>query len=72
MNNITNEFTYEQAYSRLEEIVYLLENQEHPLEEALKLYEEGHTLAELCIKLLDQAELRVKSISGDTNSDYDA
>jgi len=67
-NTSIDQYTYEQAYSRLEEIVDQLENQEHSLEETLNLYEEGHSLAVYCIKLLDQAELRVKQITIDTTT----
>lgn len=67
-NLLIDQLSYEQAFSRLQEIVDSLENKEHSLEEALTLYEEGHSLAEYCIKLLDQAEIRVKQISIDATT----
>jgi exodeoxyribonuclease VII small subunit len=54
---------YEQAYSELEEIVSGLETNQKTLEEALALYERGQALAQRCGELLDQADLRVRSLS---------
>lgn len=50
------ELTYEQAYKRLEEIVEKLENGSVPLEESMKLFEEGTKLANFCNKKLNDAE----------------
>ncbi len=51
-----NELTYEKAYNRLEEIVEKLENGSVPLEEAMKLFEEGTKLANFCNTKLNDAE----------------
>ena len=50
------ELTYEQAYKRLEEIVQKLENGSVPLEESMKLFEEGTKLANFCNSKLNAAE----------------
>lgn len=50
------ELTYEQAYKRLEEIVEKLENGSVPLEESIKLFEEGTKLANFCNTKLNAAE----------------
>ena len=50
------ELTYEQAYKRLEEIVEKLENGSVPLEESVKLFEEGTKLANFCNSKLNAAE----------------
>lgn len=50
------ELTYEQAYKRLEEIVNKLENGSVPLEESMKLFEEGTKLANFCNSKLNAAE----------------
>lgn len=50
------ELTYEQAYKRLEEIVEKLENGIVPLEESMKLFEEGTKLANFCNTKLNAAE----------------
>ena len=51
--------TFEQSLARLDEIVRRMERGEVPLEEALKLFEEGTTLIASCSKLLDEAEMKV-------------
>ena len=50
---------YEAAFRRLEEIAALLEQGSLPLEESLKLFEEGAKLAGELHKLLEAAEQRV-------------
>ena len=50
------ELTYEQAYKRLEEIVEKMENGSVPLEESMKLFEEGTKLANFCNSKLNAAE----------------
>lgn len=50
------ELTYEQAYKRLEKIVEKLENGSVPLEESMKLFEEGTKLANFCNTKLNAAE----------------
>lgn len=50
------ELTYEKAYKRLEEIVEKLENGSVPLEESMKLFEEGTKLANFCNSKLNAAE----------------
>ena len=45
--------TFEASLTRLEEIVQRMENGDVPLEEALKLFEEGTGLISSCTKLLD-------------------
>lgn len=54
-----NKLTYEQAISRLDDIVRNMERGDAPLEEALKLFEEGASLIALCNKMLDEAEQKV-------------
>lgn len=55
--------TYEKAVERLEEIVDKLENGNLPLEDMMKLYEEGTVLAAKCAKSLDEAQLRITELS---------
>ena len=54
--------TFEQNMARLEQIVRSLERGDAPLEESLKLFEEGTGLVRSCGKLLDEAELQVKKV----------
>ena len=53
------ELDYEAAFRRLEEIAALLEQGSLPLEESLKLFEEGAGLAAQLHKKLEAAEQRV-------------
>ncbi len=54
--------TFEENMQRLEQIVRAMEHGDVPLEESLKLFQEGTKLVESCGKLLDEAELQVRKI----------
>ncbi len=54
--------TFEQNLLRLEQIVRTMERGEAPLEESLKLFQEGTELVRQCGKLLDDAQLQVKKV----------
>ena len=54
--------TFEENMQRLEQIVRAMERGEVPLEESLKLFQEGTELVRTCGKLLDDAQLQVKKI----------
>lgn len=69
-DNTINNYKFEQAFSELEKIVNSLENEEHALNEALDLYEKGQALAEHCISLLEEAELRVEQLTEGRRSPY--
>lgn len=58
---------FEQALGRLEEIVKALEKGDLPLEESLKVFEEGVRLSKTCLKMLDEAEKKVEILLGDKN-----
>ena len=53
------ERTFESQMARLEEIVRMLERGEAPLNESMKLFEEGTKLSASLGKLLDKAEQKV-------------
>lgn len=57
-----NNKTFEENMQRLEQIVRAMERGDVPLEESLKLFQEGTELIRSCGKLLDDAELQVKKI----------
>ena len=59
--------TFEENMHRLEQIVRTMERGDVPLEESLKLFQEGTELVRCCGKLLDEAELQVKKILTDVN-----
>ncbi|MBQ7474076.1 MAG: exodeoxyribonuclease VII small subunit [Oscillospiraceae bacterium] len=54
-----NNLSYEQAVSRLGEIVENLEKGNMPLSHSLSLFEEGTALIKYCSELLDKAEQKV-------------
>lgn len=55
--------TFEENMRRLEEIVRAMERGEVPLEESLKLFQEGTELVRKCGQLLDEAQLQVTKIA---------
>lgn len=57
-----NQFTFEQAMKRLEEIAFFLENGEISIEAALEAFEEGQLLYNFCQSKLEQAELKLKRL----------
>ena len=54
--------TFEESMTRLDEIVKALEAGDVPLEESMKLFEEGTKLAAKCSALLDTAEMKVSKL----------
>jgi exodeoxyribonuclease VII small subunit len=54
--------SFEDSYSKLEEVIEKLEQGNLNLDESVALYEEGMMLAERCGRHLDDAELRVTQI----------
>ena len=62
--------TFEDKMRRLEEIVRAMEQGDVPLENAMKLFQEGTSLIRDCGKLLDNAELEVKKVIIQTDGSY--
>lgn len=56
---------FEEAMARLETIVTELEKGELPLDESLKIFEEGIKLSKTCLKMLDDAERKVEILVQD-------
>ena len=56
------QMSFEEALSKLEEIVDRLEKGEVSLDDAVKAYEEGSMLKNECQKRLDEARLKVERI----------
>ena len=54
--------TFEESMNRLEQIVRAMERGDVPLEESLKLFQEGTQLVQTCTKLLDEAQLQIKKV----------
>lgn len=54
--------SFENNMQRLEQIVRALERGDVPLEESLKLFQEGTALVRDCGKLLDDAQLQIQKV----------
>lgn len=65
------ELSYEEALAELERIVAALEDGQNQIEEAIRLFERGQTLAARCSVLLEAAELKVKQVVGEEVTDFE-
>lgn len=54
--------TFEESMGRLEQIVRAMEQGNVPLEESLKLFQEGTELVRNCGRLLDDAQLQIQKV----------
>lgn len=61
--------SYEESIKRIENIVAKLEVGSLPLDEALKLFEEGTKLVSYCSKSLDEAEQRITELTEETDAE---
>lgn len=70
---LVEELSYEEAFAELESIVNALEGEgsRNPLEEAMALFERGQALVKRCSALLDEAELKVRQLSGTELVEYE-
>lgn len=57
------DMTFEQAMTRLEEIVAILESGSSTLDESMKLFEEGTALTAFCSASLKQAEQKIITLT---------
>ena len=60
--------TFEAAMNRLDEIVAAMEAGDLPLEQSMKLFEEGTKLTALCSDTLKKAELKITELSGEADA----
>ena len=65
-NAMAKKASFEEALGRLNEIVKRLEEGDVPLEESMKLYEEGMRLGTVCRGILREAEDRMKRLTEET------
>jgi len=56
---------FEEALARLEAIVAELERGELPLEDSMRIFEEGIKLSKVCLKMLEEAERKVEILVKD-------
>ncbi len=66
-----DQLSYEAAFAELQSIIEALENEQRSLDEATSLYERGQALVKRCGELLDQAELKVRQLSGTELADFE-
>ena len=60
-----SDLKFEDCLTRLEQIVGSLEAGNLPLEDSLKVFEEGIQLARHCARYLDEAERRIELLAKD-------
>jgi exodeoxyribonuclease VII small subunit len=63
---------FETALARLEELVQELEKGDLPLEQSLRLFEEGIKLSRICNKRLEDAERKVEILLKDKDGNITA
>ena len=63
--------SFEEALTRLEEIVKELENGTAELDKSLDMFEEGIKLVKLCTEKLDDAEKRISIVMKNGEGTYD-
>lgn len=57
---------FETAFNALQENLAKLEGEDLPLEQTLSLFEHGQALAKHCATLLEQAELKLRTLTIDS------
>ena len=57
---------FETAFNALQENLAKLEGEDLPLEQTLSLFEHGQALAKHCAMLLEQAELKLRTLTIDS------
>jgi exodeoxyribonuclease VII small subunit len=67
---MTKKHNFEEALSRLEELVNELESGEVQLDDMLKKYEEGAELIKFCLTRLDKAEKQIQLLSGNAEKGF--
>lgn len=65
MTKKDSEKSFEQAYTKLKEIVEKLESSDTDLEESLKIFEQGIELINYCNKKLEEAENKFQKLVKD-------
>lgn len=60
---MANDWTFEKAMTRLEQIVAMLESGRCTLDESMKLFEEGTKLTAYCSKSLKTAEQKILKLT---------
>lgn len=61
---------FESSLKRLEEIVENLEQGNIPLDQAMRMYEEGIQLSKECLKKLNQTEIKLKKLAKNLDGNF--
>lgn len=69
---MATEWTFEKAMARLEQIVAALEGGRCPLDDSMKLFEEGTRLTAYCARLLREAEQKIVKLTAPAGGDASA
>ena len=67
--DMSEKLDFEKALNELERLVKQMEENDLPLEKALKTFEHGINLSRYCAKCLDDAEKRIQQLSQDENGE---
>lgn len=67
--DMSEKLDFEKALDELERLVKQMEENDLPLEKALKTFEHGINLSRYCAKCLDDAEKRIQQLSRDENGE---
>ena len=62
-NEDESDLSFEEALSRLEEIIYRMESGESPLESLVENYQSGVQLLKLCRSRIESAEMKIKEVT---------
>lgn len=65
-----NDFNFEEAMKKLEEIANQLEKNDLDLDESVKIFEEGMKLSKKCSEILENAEKKITILLNDGNNSY--
>ncbi len=65
-----SQLSFEESLHRLERIVEQLEGGDIPLDESMRLYEEGIELSRVCAEKLTEAELKLKRLGKDMEGNF--
>jgi len=63
---MSEKMNFEQSIQRLEQIVRAMERGDVPLDESLKLFQEGTELVRACAEMLEKAEMQIHAVMTDS------
>ena len=68
-NKKIENLSFEEAAKELEAIIIQMESENNALEKSLELYERGQLLSKHCEQLLQNAELKIRTLTYSENED---